>query len=127
MKRIIKIFYNLIICYCILQSSVNYLLNFEKIYSIEDSLIFLIFLMEDTTIYSPFYSEQAFKLIKKNMTEEEVIKVVGQPLQKQILENNKGELWRYTQGKLDRNFWLRCVKFDSNKKVSQIIKEYWAD
>ena len=44
-----------------------------------DNLIFSL-LLKDTTVYAPGYSEQAFKTIRRGMSEHEVFTMLGKPL-----------------------------------------------
>jgi hypothetical protein len=83
--------------------------------------------MEDTTAFSDQYTERAFQSVGQGMTAEEAERILGPPIERQVIGAGEGELWRYTKGLPDRNYWLRCLKSDSKGFVSEKICEYWTD
>lgn len=127
MRRVARIITLVLASYCILQTAIAFAWNARRFRSCGDVALFIVFLMEDTTAYSDRYSEQAFRSISSDMTAAEVEFILGAPIEKQALADGKGELWRYTSGQPDRNYWLRCVRIDLRGTVSETRLEYWVD
>ncbi|MBN1671137.1 MAG: hypothetical protein JXR37_08905, partial [Kiritimatiellae bacterium] len=110
-KRVAIAFVAAILVYCLLQTSVTLAWNRSRFHSFGDVVFFMFFLMEDTTAYANQYSERGFLSIRLSMTTDEVQRIIGTPIEKQSLSEG-GELWRYTKGLPDRNYWMRCVEID---------------
>lgn len=127
MKRVALTVLLLVMIYCILQTGITFAWHVNKFHSVGDVALFLTFWMEDTTAYADQYSERAFQSVGLSMTTEEVERILGSPIERQAIGDGKGELWRYTKGLPDRNYWLRCLKLDSKGIVSGKICEYWVD
>lgn len=85
------------------------------------------------TQFAPQYSPEKFELIKKGQTVEEVEKILGQPLHKNLdSTNHKTEYWYTMDGKLSVNnkegdfaWYVSIIYFDPKGRVADIIKE-WA-
>ena len=127
MKRAALTVIFLLLIYCILQTGITFAWNWNRFHSAGDIALFVTFWMENTTAYSEHYSERAFQSVEEGMTAEEVERILGTPLERQLVGDGKGELWRYTKGLPDRNYWLRCLKIDPKGFVSGKICEYWTD
>ena len=90
-------------------------------------LLFTTFTKEDT-VYAVDYSEKKFDTIRKNMSDREVISLLGNPLDKKKLPEDKKEIWYYSRaGKKYDNYFVRLVYFDESKHVIKTVKEYYLD
>lgn len=99
--------------------------------------------VEGKNIFSPYidtqfasqYSPEKFELVKIGQTVDEVGRMIGQPLQKNIDSiNNRAEYWYTMDGKLSVNnkdgdfAWYRSIiHFDEKKKVVSIDKGWSFD
>ena len=124
-KTVALVLFRVFAGYCILQTVVAYAWNISRFNSYSDVLGYVVAMMEDTTAYADTYSEAGFRQVRTSMTVEEVRHILGEPLQKQAV--NDGEWWRYTKGYPDMNYWMRIVKFDTRSRVQGKIGEYWVD
>lgn len=80
----------------------------------------------EETIYSPGYNESNFKKIRKNMSSNEVLSLLGEPIDRIKLSENE-EVWRYTeQGPHNTNYRERNVVF-CNSKVIEIDDSFYID
>jgi hypothetical protein len=107
------------------------------------------------TTYAPGYSEKAFKQVRKGMTQAEVLKLVGEPLQKRPVERRTWgdsvppQGWPdfpedWVEGKPDKgantvfyytkpdqsgngSYHERCVAFDRSGRVYAVVSERWFD
>lgn len=77
------------------------------------------------TVFSENYTDEGFLKIKKGITEEEVIKILGEPLVRWIPEDNYLGL-QYSLSKESTNYHLRQV-YLSQGKVKEIIGYYYID
>ena len=90
-------------------------------------MLFTTFTKEDT-VYAVDYSEKKFDTIRKNMSDREVISLLGNPLDKKKLPEDKKEIWYYSRaGKKYDNYFVRLVYFDESKHVIKTVKEYYLD
>ncbi len=74
---------------------------------------------EDTTEYSPSYSDSGFKRIKNGMTVPQVKQVLGEPLEQYSPESYAGMWWRYTKGANNENYRVRAIRIE-NGKVTEV-------
>lgn len=84
-----------------------------------------------STYYSEQYSESRFKTLRVGMTCEEVEAIVGQPLRKNLWNQDTGppdrEAWTYSDRPSETaNYWRRQVFFEKAKVVS-ILNDFWVD
>lgn len=82
----------------------------------------------DSTVYSEGYSEDHFRRIRVGMTANEVLSLMGEPIQ--VVPPNQWqsyETWKYTdQRDYTANFNRRWVFMDRGKVV-QVVNDYWID
>lgn len=81
---------------------------------------------EDTTVYVPGYSERAFRLIRKGMTQAEAYRLLGPPFS-EVADATAGSIragWTYSSS--DSDFRRREIIFQ-NGAVFETIAEYWID
>jgi hypothetical protein len=90
-----------------------------------ESLLFF----PDDTIYAPGYSENAFRKIGAGQLEEEVLALLGEPLEKKLSPASGHEYWYYSEhGPRYQNFWNKIVIFDpSSERVSRKIDDFYSD
>jgi hypothetical protein len=87
------------------------------------------FLLGEETIYAPGYDERNFRKIRPGMVEADVVKIMGQPLNR-----NKGPffdesrlVWRYSDQKTATdNFHRRWVVWKDGK-VDIALHDFWVD
>ena len=74
------------------------------------------------TFYAPTYTFRGYYSIKPGMTEEQVIRLVGEPLGKYNNPGPNGTIvcWRYTDDRLGENYKIRDVLFKDGK----VFKKY---
>lgn len=110
--------------------------------------------MPDTK-YSTRYSERAFDTIRAGMSQEEVLSLLGPPLNKYYVDaedrvigdiassetaNSPGVaggddpkrqrflVWKYSdRTERDSHFYIRKVKFGDDLKVSTVVKDFYVD
>lgn len=93
-----------------------------------DVILHALFLYEDSTTYSPGFSEESFAEIMPGMDRQQVIALLGEPITKEKYMNGiPKEVWRYTSGTRDRNYWFRTVVFDQQGKVARVGRKYFVD
>jgi outer membrane protein assembly factor BamE (lipoprotein component of BamABCDE complex) len=91
-----------------------------------DGLSGLAFTMvaSDTTEYSKQYSDEGFRRVRVGMTEEQVLRDVGPPLEKfDTKEGSSG--WRYSRSCSDGNYRIRVVLFRDGRVVERIAEAYF--
>ncbi len=86
------------------------------------------------TTYSPDYREYKFRRIRIGMSEEEVVEILGKPLEKPLWRKNKiPNSWYYAYGKntLENKypneyfFTVRIIHFNNGKVVDVLHGFYW--
>ena len=90
-----------------------------------DVFVYTLFLFEDTTTFSQKYSESKFKMLRIGETMEQVKATLVEPVSSNSYD--KGEVWFYSKGAVDRNFWARTVVFDRAGYVTKIRRYYFVD
>lgn len=88
-------------------------------------MILEFFLPNHETVFAENYSDKGFLQINKGMTEEEVIKILGEPLVRWVPENNYIG-FQYSESKESTHYSLRQVYFTQGK-VKEIIGYYYID
>ena len=78
----------------------------------------------DDTEYSAGYSDRGFRQIKAGMTEQEVLALVGEPLDTLISAVGVG--WRYTRSPQSHSYHMRQLMFRDGR-VSRVFREYYVD
>ena len=80
---------------------------------------------DEDTPYAPGYSDSAFRKVREGMTEDEVRDLLGQPLDRWSLDNNRfGRRW--SKSPSDGNYKLRVVIFTEGK-VTRKTSEFYLD
>src|SRR2546421_12848814 len=67
------------------------------------------------TRYAPGFTERGFASISVGATADEVLRLVGQPLEKKEMSNGT-TVWYYSEG-LSKNFEHRALVFDKSGRV----------
>jgi outer membrane protein assembly factor BamE (lipoprotein component of BamABCDE complex) len=97
-------------------------------HSVSDRFFYAMFAMDDATQFSTGYSETNFQRISKGMSKAEVLSLVGEPLKKHVTHGKEfSEVWRFSQGPPDRNYWFRIVLFDADERVVAREAKYFVD
>ena len=71
----------------------------------------------DTTNYASGFQEQAFDGICIGADKDEVLKVLGNPLQQDVWDGL--ERWRFTKSEADSHYRMRQITFDNGIVVSK--------
>ena len=74
-------------------------------------------LFPDTTNYAPGFQEKAFDDICIGDDKDEVLKVLGNPLQQDVWEGL--ERWRFTESRADSHYRMRQITFENGIVVSK--------
>ena len=74
-------------------------------------------LFSDTTNYAPGFQEQAFDEICIGDDKDEVLKVLGNPLQQDVRDGL--ERWRFTESRADSHYRMRQITFENGIVVSK--------
>ena len=74
-------------------------------------------LFPDTTNYATMFQEQAFDDICIGDDKDEVLKVLGNPLQQDMCDGL--ERWRYTKSGVDSHYRMRQITFDNGMVISK--------
>lgn len=77
------------------------------------------------TEFSEKYSDEGFLKIKKGMNEQEVLKILGEPLERWTPQKNY-DGFQYTRSKASTHYRLRQV-YLTNGRVIEIIGYYYID
>ena len=90
-----------------------------------DVFFYTLFLFEDTTTFSPKYSEAEFRTIRVGDTQEQVKAKLGEPVS--MNRDEEGKVWFYSNGQVDRNFWARTLVLDRTGHVRGGMRYYFVD
>lgn len=100
------------------------------VFLFHDKLLELVFisLTKQDTVYAVGYNERNFDKIRKNMSMQEVVSQLGNPLDKREIQHGEQEIWYYSRAgvKYD-NYFVRLIYFDKNKHVIKTVKKYYLD
>jgi hypothetical protein len=80
---------------------------------------------DEDTEYSRGYSDQAFRTIKVGMTEQEVLAILGPPLERASLGGTR-ETWRWSRSPGSKSYRVRAVVFEARRVVA-IHREFYVD
>jgi len=80
---------------------------------------------DEDTEYAPGYSDQAFRTIKVGMTTQEVLAILGPPLEAASLGGTR-ETWRWSRSPGDKSYRVRAIVFEAGK-VMKIKREFYVD
>jgi outer membrane protein assembly factor BamE (lipoprotein component of BamABCDE complex) len=92
-----------------------------------DVFDYTFFLFEDTTTFSKDFSETKFRTIRQGQTKQDVQLILGEPLSKDTDQMRHEEIWRYSQGRSDRNYWCRVIVFGQDDRAKVIGRYYDVD
>lgn len=100
---------------------------YEFGYGINDAFWRVIWAIDEETIWAENFSEESFEKVKLGMTSDEVLSVMGKPLN-DIEKCEGGCFWTYTgHARGNADFDQRWIVFDANNKVSEIRKSFFID
>ena len=125
MKKAFQLLGTLAICWLLYSSSVIVFNMYKYRYDFQDALWRYIYSFESETKFAGGFSEKKFAKIKNGMTEDEVMSLLGKPLQRNCHEY--GCNWIYSWKALGHSdhFDLRSIHFDSQGAVEKIRHEFF--
>lgn len=102
-------------------------------YSDKESILnFVVAWPLNETQWSESYEQKAYESISFGFAREDVIRRIGEPLEKQI--HSDGEIWHYACAKVAKGcryfskpYHRRDISFDKNGLVQHVWYEYWID
>jgi hypothetical protein len=84
----------------------------------------------ETTEYASGYSDSAFRHVASGMTSQQVVKLLGPPLDQFDVSSRPDDLtittWRYSRSTNDSHFTMRLVQFQDGA-VMRKVSEYYVD
>lgn len=86
---------------------------------------YLPLIFEEDTQYATGYSHVAFRKVQARMSTEQVLALLGSPLEKYEVEGAR-EGWRWTRSPGDRSYRVRVVIFEE-RRVAEIINYFYVD
>ena len=127
-KTVLKIIACVLVLFMFVSCSMKVIANRELYSGFGDVMFNIIFLFEDHTRYARNYSEAKFRKIHEGQTKTDVLEALGEPLTKEVYTNTIiEEIWRYTEGPPDANYWSRGVIFGTNQVVREVHRNYYVD
>ena len=81
---------------------------------------------EDSTVYASGYSDRSFRRVHVGMTSNEVVALLGSPLETGALSDEGCVTWLYSNKKRDTSYHVRTIVFQDGV-VSEIISEFYLD
>jgi outer membrane protein assembly factor BamE (lipoprotein component of BamABCDE complex) len=95
---------------------------------IVDTVANLLFFPDDT-IYAAGYSGGAFREIRVGQSQQEVLALIGEPLNRSLSWDDRREYWYYSRhGTRFDNYWNKIVVFDAFKgRVVSKVDELYSD
>lgn len=96
-------------------------------YGLNDAFYRVVWSIDEGTIWSKNFSEEAFLKVKVGMSMNEVLHLLGKPLD-DLTSCLDGCFWYYTrQDAGTSDFDQRWIVFDQSKKVKEIRKSFFID
>lgn len=96
-------------------------------YGLNDAFWRVVWSIDEGTIWAKNFSEEKFSKVKVGMSREDVLALLGNPLN-DTNKLNRDRFWYYTrQNSGTSDFDQRWVLFDSNNKVEEIRKSFFID
>lgn len=81
---------------------------------------------EDSTVYASGYSGWSFRHVHIGMTSNEVVSLLGSPLETGALPDEGCVTWLYSNKKRDTSYHVRTIVLKGGV-VSEIIAEFYLD
>jgi outer membrane protein assembly factor BamE (lipoprotein component of BamABCDE complex) len=82
---------------------------------------------DSDTEYAAGYVETRFRSIPVGASEADVVRELGQPLSTKTFPDGD-TCWYYSQhGKKSENYYVRAVRFDSGKRVTELLTGFYLD
>lgn len=93
-----------------------------------DKIASVIFFPQDT-IYAPRYSDEAFRKVRVGQNRQEVLVLLGEPLERGRHQDDSTEYWYYSRhGPRYQNYWNKIVVFGApNGHVIRKVDELYSD
>lgn len=80
---------------------------------------------EEDTEYAPGYSDEGFLRVRRGMSEQEVLAILGSPLGTVDLAESR-QSWVYSRSPGHKSYRVRCFVFE-DRRVAEIIHEFYID
>ncbi len=95
-------------------------------YGFKDTVACMLTTGRNATRYATGYSDAAFAQIRKGMTRDEVLQLLGQPLERVGYPSSHAEMdWKYSQpASRSGHYHLRVVRFGADEKVSAVLRRF---
>ncbi|WP_426751522.1 hypothetical protein [Myxococcus sp. Y35] len=88
--------------------------------------LLLSMLFTPSTQFAPGYSSLAYWRVHPGMSQVEVVKLLGEPLDK-FESPTQGSLWRYSRSPTDSHYHQRTVRVSNEGIVTKVHHEYYVD
>ena len=96
-------------------------------YGFNDAFWRLVWWIDEETVWTKGFTEEKFNSIKMGMTKDEVIKILGLPLN-DINDCLPGCMWVYTwHSRGNADFDQRWIGFNENDQVNEKRKSFFID
>ena len=97
-------------------------------YGASDTINCLVTTGQHATKYATGYTDRAFAQIHGGMTQDEVLRVLGEPLERATWSSWPEGEWKYSQPATSSGpFHLRSVRFAPDGKVSEAFRVFYFD
>jgi hypothetical protein len=80
-----------------------------------------------TTEFARGYSWPGFRRVRAGETKEEVVKLIGVPLERKADPATREERWFYSRSPIDSHYSIRVVIFSAEGRVTKVLHEYYID
>jgi outer membrane protein assembly factor BamE (lipoprotein component of BamABCDE complex) len=92
-----------------------------------DQIASVLFFPHDT-IYAPRYSEERFRDVRAGQRYEEVLVLLGEPLERRRYGQDGIDYWYYSRhGPRYNNYWNKIMIFDHSGRVTKKISDFYSD
>lgn len=89
--------------------------------------VILPIIYDEKTRYAPGYREEAFRSLKPGMSEEEVRKLLGEPLSRRTIPDGRTVLYYSEQATPTDNYLMRNLVFDDQGRLLERRAEFYVD
>ena len=87
-----------------------------------------LFAQKEDTVYAPRYTDSSFRKIKIGMTEQDVMELVGKPLEAYAVERRGRQCvgWRFSRSEKGTSYKVRSILF-SDGRVFEVFRDFYLD
>lgn len=83
-------------------------------------------LVKEDTEYASGFSHVRFRQVAMGMVAEDVVRVLGPPLEKRTLEGGREEWWSWSRSRRDHSYRVRGVLLEGGR-VTKVVHEFYVD